>query len=386
VWSSERAGAWQLELRDAKGALVRALTRKEHGYRRVADLDSASSSVVVEASEEPTDTSVLRVPLGGGEPQRIAGSPGEMIDATFGMGHDVLVSRHATRTAMPRWEVRSVSGARPPIDLPSMVEAPPALPQIEYAEIGADRVRVAIVRPKSFAPGRKHAVIDAAYGGPSVTVVTSDASTQLLNQWMADATGAIVVSIDARGTPHRDRAWERALAGRLSQAPVEGHVAALQALGAKFPEMDLSRVGVFGWSFGGTFSAYAALAHPEIYKAAVVGAPVTDWRDYDTCYTERYLGLLDAHKAAYDASSVVALASKPREHEPRPMLIVHGTADDNVYFMNTLALADALERSGRPFELFPVAGVTHMLVEPPMIRAVWTRAAEFLRTHLAAAR
>jgi dipeptidyl-peptidase-4 len=261
------------------------------------------------------------------------------------------------------------------------------MPTIEYAELGADRVRVAIVRPRTFAPGRKHAVIDAAYGGPSVTVVTSDASTQLLNLWMADATGAIVVSIDARGTPHRDRAWERAIAGRLSQVPVEGHVAALQALGEKYAEVDMTRVGVFGWSFGGTFSAFAALAHPEVYRAAVVGAPVTDWRDYDTCYTERYMGMPDARKAAYDEASVVALASKPRSsHRARPMLIVHGTADDNVYFMNTLALADALERSGRPFELFPIAGVTHMLVEPPMIRAVWTRAAAFLRTELAPAR
>jgi dipeptidyl-peptidase-4 len=384
VWSTERNGAWQLELRDAKGELVRALTRKEHGYRRVADLDSASASVVIEASEEPTDAGVLRVPLGGGEPTRLAGAPSEMIGAAFANNHDVFISRHATRTAMPRWEARSVSGARPPIELPSLVETPPAIPQIEYAEIGADHTRVAIVRPRSFVAGAKHAVIDAAYGGPSVTVVASDASTQLLTQWMADATGAIVVSIDARGTPHRDRAWERALSGHLSDVPVDGHVAALGALGARYPEMDKARVGVFGWSFGGTFSAFAALTHPEIYKAAVVGAPVTDWRDYDTCYTERYLGVPGATSAAYDASSVVARAAK--SSSSRPMLLVHGTADDNVYFMNTLKLADALERAGRPFELFPIAGVTHMLVEPPMIQAVWTRAAEFLRAHLATSR
>ena len=223
---------------------------------------------------------------------------------------------------------------------------------MQLETVGPEHVRVAIVRPRGVPADRRLPVIDSAYGGPHASMVQQSATTYARMQWIADATGAAVVAIDARGTPHRGRAWERALAGKLGAVPLEGHVATLQAIGAAHPELDVSRVGVYGWSFGGYFAAMAVLARPDVYVAGVAGAPPVDWRDYDTAYTERYLGLPDDDAAAYDAASLLTMAkdAAAKGLPARKLLIVHGTADDNVWFLNALKLVDALERAHRPFE------------------------------------
>ena len=159
---------------------------------------------------------------------------------------------------------------------------------------------------------------------------------RLLPQWLADQ-GFIVAAVDNRGTGNRGRAWEQAVYGKFGSVPLEDQVAGLKALGDKFPEMDLERVGVYGWSFGGYLSALAVLRRPDVFKAAVAGAPVVDWLDYDTHYTERYLGLPDTDAAAYKEASLLTYAADLS----RPLLLVHGTADDNVYFRHTLKLTDA---------------------------------------------
>jgi dipeptidyl-peptidase 4 len=155
-------------------------------------------------------------------------------------------------------------------------------------------------------------------------------------------------------------------------------VAGLQALGWRYPEMDLDRVGIVGWSFGGYLSALAVLRRPEVYKAAVAGAPVVDWLDYDTHYTERYLGLPDTDAAAYQEGSLLTYTADLR----RPLLIIHGTADDNVYFRHTLKLANALFRAGNDFELLPLPGLTHMVPDPVATQRLWSRVALHFRQHL----
>ena len=131
----------------------------------------------------------------------------------------------------------------------------------------------------------------------------------LLPQWLADQ-GFIVVAIENRGTPGRGSEWEGAIYQKFGSVPLEDQVAGLKALGQKYPELDLDRVGIVGWSFGGYMSALAVLKRPDVFKAAVAGAPVTDWEDYDTHYTERYLGLLPESKKAYEEASLLPLASK----------------------------------------------------------------------------
>jgi dipeptidyl-peptidase-4 len=385
LWSTERGGEWQLELRDASGAAVRSLLPRGFGYLYVADVDEKARTAVVVASDDPTQGAVWLVSLDGAPAPRRLGAPGAapgFATATFGRAHDRYVSHETSLASTPHWFVRSLDGAVAR-ELPATVEWPLALPAVETTEVGAERFRVAIVRPHGFRADRRYAVIDAAYGGPGVSVVEQSALAFVRAQWLADATQAVVVAIDGVGTPRRGRDWERALHKKLGSVPLESHVAALQALGTKYRELDLSRVGVYGWSFGGYFAALAVLTRPDVYKAAVAGAPPADWGDYDTAYTERYLGLPKDDAAAYDEASLLTYASKPAAAgQARPLLVVHGTADDNVWFLNSVKLADALERGKRSFALLPLAGTTHMLLDPDLAEDVWLRTARVLREAL----
>lgn len=386
LWASDAGGPeWRLELRDPTGKLVRSLLPAGFGYVALADVDEKTRTAVVEASADPTGTSLWRISLdGSGAPGRIGPERGEL-SAHFDESHTTFVVREESLETMPHVLVRSLDGTAAR-ELPSLVETPKMLAGVEMEEVGPDRVRVAVVRPHGYRPGRRYAVIDAAYGGPLHAVVTQSALAYVRAQWMADATGAIVVAMDARGTPRRGHDWERAIAGKLGAVPLEGHVATLKALGEKHPEMDLSRVGVYGWSFGGYFSALAVLARPDVYRVGAAGAPPADWRDYDTAYTERYLGLPQERAADYDAASLLTYARKPPEGDaaPRPLLILHGTADDNVWFLNSLKLADALEHAKRPFTFFPISGVTHMPLEEDLNESLWLRVADTLRDALRA--
>src|SRR5262249_27202335 len=148
----------------------------------------------------------------------------------------------------------------------------------------------------------------------------------VMDQWYADA-GFIVVRSDNRGTPSRGRAWERAILKDLITVPLGDQVAALQAVAARHHELDMSRVGVFGWSFGGYFAALAVMLRPDVFHAAVAGAPVTDWKLYDTAYTERYMRLPEHNAAGYEQTSALTHAAKLT----RPLLIIHGITDDNVH-------------------------------------------------------
>lgn len=202
----------------------------------------------------------------------------------------------------------------------------------------------------------------------------------LLDQWLADQ-GFIVVSLDGRGTPGRGSDWERAIDGRFGSVPLEDQIAGLKALGRRHPEMDLERVGIVGWSFGGYLAAQAVPRAPEVFRAAVAGAPVTEFLDYDTHYTERYLGLPESNPRAYEEASLLKDAAGLR----RPLLLIHGTGDDNVFFRHTLRLADALFLAGRDFELLPLSASTHMTPDPEVREHLWLRIARFFQRHLAPA-
>jgi dipeptidyl-peptidase-4 len=285
----------------------------------------------------------------------------------------VVVTR-ATAREMPRTSVHGPDGALV-AELPSVAVEPPFAPTTEYRKVGAgEGLWARVVRPRGAAPEKLPVIVDV-YGGPHFQQVTR--APRLVEQWLADQ-GFLVVAFDGRGTPRRGRAWERALLGDLGGANLDDQVAGLQALAREVPELDLARVGITGWSFGGYLAALAVMKRPDVFKAAVAGAPVVDWRDYDTFYTERYLKLPQEHADAYDRSSLLTWA--PRLD--RPLLILHGTADDNVYFFHSLKLSDALFRAGRPHELLPLSGLTHMVPDPVVVERQWERIVRHFREHL----
>jgi dipeptidyl-peptidase-4 len=260
----------------------------------------------------------------------------------------------------------------------SYAEAPGLLPRVTLLTAGARELPAAVLLPSWHEPGTRLPVLMDPYGGPHAQRVVASRNAHLTSQWFAEQGFAVVV-VDGRGTPGRGPAFERAVHGDLAAPVLEDQVDGLHAVAEQYPDLDLGRVGIRGWSFGGYLAALAVLRRPDVFHAAVAGAPVTDWALYDTHYTERYLGHPDREPAAYARSSLLEDAAKLT----RPLLIVHGLADDNVVAAHTLRLSSALLAAGRPHSVLPLSGVTHMTPQEVVAENLLLLQVDFLRRALA---
>jgi dipeptidyl-peptidase-4 len=371
VWRTERDGEAVLELRSRSGAAT-AITPREIGLRDVISI-GANTLWVTGSGSDATEQHVYRIPYGtsAGPPVRVTTEPG--VHTAVVRGSIAIITSEGPQGPMQRvMRGENLAGT-----LPSVAEEPPSEPRPEFVRVGDAELAAVIIRPTSFDPAHRYPVLLNVYGGPHNQMVQRVNRRYLLQQWYADH-GFIVVSIDGHGTPGRGRAFERAIARDVITRPLADQVAGLRALGERFPELDLERVGIYGWSFGGYFSAMAALNEPQVFRAAVAGAPVTDWRDYDTHYTERYMGLPDENREGYDRGSAIVHAARLE----RPLLLIHGTSDDNVYFTHSVKLSDALFRAGRDHEFLPLSGHTHMVSDPEVARALHGRILGFFDRHL----
>jgi dipeptidyl-peptidase-4 len=376
LWLSERSGHSRLELRDRSGGLIRELTPPEIEVSGVADLGD-DDTAIVSASAEPTERHLYAVALSGETPPRRLSSGRGLHAAHFSpRHHDSYVAPSRLLDGTKELVVRKRNGDGL-TSIASRAEEPPFLPNLELLSVGTQGYRCAVIRPHHFDAERRYPTLVSVYGGPGYSVVNAEPSHYLLEQWFADH-GFIVVSIDGRGTPGRGRDWERAIKGNLIAVPLEDQVEAFQALAEVVPQIDRERVGIFGWSFGGYFSAMAVMRRPEIFHAGVAGAPVSDWRDYDTHYTERYLGLPDENATGYADSSLLTHAEKLA----RPLLIIHGTGDDNVYFLHSIKLSNALFHAGKRHEFLPIAGHSHMLSDASATTQLYTRIIRFFEQNL----
>lgn len=254
-------------------------------------------------------------------------------------------------------EVSVVREGKPVVPVGSYPVDPGLEPRPLMLSVGERGLRAALLLPTGYRPGEDPAlpVLLDPYGGPHAQRVLHSRNAFLTSQWLADQGFAVLVA-DGRGTPGRGPAWEKEVAGDLAGVTLADQADTLRAVAAGHPELDLGRVAIRGWSFGGYLSALAVLRAPETFHAAVAGAPVTDWTLYDTHYTERYLGRPDEKPEAYRQSSLIDDAPGLR----RPLLIVHGLADDNVFVAHSLRLSSALLAAGRAHTFLPLVGATHM--------------------------
>ncbi len=376
LWTTERNGAWQLEVRSADGRALRSLTAADFRYKGIVDLDTESKVVYVTGGGDPTQTHLFRLSTEGSVPVPITTDQG-LHSATFSENHKVYIHSSSTMDGQRKQVVRSTDG-RALGSLQSVAEKPPFVPNVELTTVGSDpSFHAVLVRPQNFDARRRYPVIASVYGGPHAQTVTSSPNAYLLQQWIADH-GFIVVSIDGRGTPSRGRAWERVIKGNLIDIPLSDQVAGLKALAKKYRELDLDRVGVYGWSFGGYFSAMAVMRRPDVFDVGVAGAPVSEWLDYDTHYTERYMGMPDENAAGYSDSSVLTHA-KDLE---KPLLIIHGTSDDNVYFSHSLKMSNALFRAGKHHDFLALSNFTHMVPDPLVTARLYQRIVDYFVEHL----
>ncbi|MCU1389790.1 MAG: Dipeptidyl-peptidase-4, partial [Ilumatobacteraceae bacterium] len=262
----------------------------------------------------------------------------------------------------------------------SNAQTPLDEPNVTIHRVGDDDLAVAVLLPHGTIDGPLPVLLDP-YGGPHAQRVLSSRSAYLSSQWFADQGFAVIIA-DGRGTPGRGTEWERAIYHDLAGPVIEDQVRALEGitevLHADGIELDRDRVGMRGWSFGGYLSALAVLTRPDVFHAGIAGAPVTDWRLYDTHYTERYLGDPFSDPEPYDVSSLLDLADRLT----RPLLLIHGLADDNVVAAHTLQLSAALLAAGKAHEVLPLSGVTHMTPQEVVAENLLLHQLEFLRRAL----
>ena len=259
----------------------------------------------------------------------------------------------------------------------SYAQTPLVEPNVSIHRVGDDNLAVAVVLPHGVISGPLPVLIDP-YGGPHSQRVVSARSAYLSSQWFADQGFAVIIT-DGRGTPGRGTEWERAVHLDLAGPVLDDQVRALEGvteiLARDGIRLDRQRVGIRGWSFGGYLAALAVIQRPDIFHAAVAGAPVTEWRLYDTHYTERYLGDPFTDPEPYDRSSLLDIAHLLTQ----PLLLIHGLADDNVVAAHTLRLSSALLAAGKSHEVLPLSGVTHMTPQEIVAENLLLHQLEFLR-------
>lgn len=275
-------------------------------------------------------------------------------------------------------------------DITSTAAEPGFTPNVTFTRLGEHRLYTAIIAPSPSSPyahADKLPVLMKPYGGPGFQQVVASQSFYWEGQWWADQ-GFLVVTADGRGTTGRGPAWDRAIFENMKGVTLADQIEAVNALPEAVsrlnadgrrpgvPAPDLDKVCMIGWSYGGFLSALAVLDAPNVFKAACAGAPPTDWTLYDTHYTERYLGL---DPDVYYRNGIVQDAPKLE----RPLMLIHGFADDNVTIAHSLRLSQALMAAGRPHTFLPLTGITHMTNDETVAENLLTIQRDFLRDALA---
>ncbi|MEN9705107.1 MAG: hypothetical protein RLZZ393_986 [Pseudomonadota bacterium] len=374
IWASDRSGYRHLYLYDLDGRLVRPLTQGEHmtigdssdsGLRGV---DEKQGYVYFMSNADSVlERQLYRTRLSGGKPERITAGHGVH---SVSMSDDarVFLDNHSSHERPPSLTLRDASGKVIDVLVANTLDGShpyaPFMDAHSTPEFGTLRaadgqvMHYKLIKPRDMQPGRRYPALVEVYGGPHAQNVTDSwgGHWDRLQQVLASE-GFVVFLLDNRGSGQRGERFESSSFRHLSDVELEDQVAGAEFL-RSLPFVDGNRIGIFGWSYGGYMALEAILRAPDHFAASVSGAPVTDWRLYDTHYTERYMGMPQDNPSGYEKASVIPLARGLR----RPLLLIHGMADDNVLFQHSTALMKALQDANRPFELMTYPGGKHGLV------------------------
>jgi dipeptidyl-peptidase-4 len=340
---------------------------------QVASVVDVGETVTFTGTQEPTEMHGWRLDPRDGIITRLTHAAG-VHDVVAGGGLMVVTSE----TADSPLPVAVLRKADEPIhSFASFAETPSLTASPTFVSLGRSDLRTAVFTPGGVEPDHPLPVLLDPYGGPGHRRVVRASRAHLEAQWFADQ-GFVVLVADGRGTPYRGAAWERSVSGDYFDPALEDQVEALHAAAERFIFIDLTRVAMRGWSYGGGLVLAALLRRPEVFRAGIAGAPVTDMRLYDTHYTERYLGTPAAQPDAYERADVVKDAAALRGE----LMLVHGIADDNVYVAHSLRMSKALMEQGRRHTMIPLSGITHRPTDAAAAEHMLNIEVDFLRRAL----
>jgi len=341
----------------AEAKLERQLETGDYEVLGIRGVDEASGTVFFEANkDDPRQVHIYSVQLDG------SGLTALTMEEGTHLAHFSDDGKHYTQMyfgpqAAPRLTLCAVGGACNPVWAGHDEIADYGLRAPKYLEFKADDDTVLygqlLLPPDGTVSGKIPVIVDI-YGGPAAQMVrkaTPDAFSEILAR-----RGFAVFSVDNRGTPARDRKFQAAIRHQFGAVELKDQLTALDQLLGQYPQLDKDRVGIWGWSNGGSMTLYS-MTHSDRFKAGVAVAPVTNQANYDSIYTERYMGLLRDNKAGYDGSDITKAADKLHGS----LLLVHGTSDDNVHFQNSIQMINALIAAGKPFQLMVYPNKTHSI-------------------------
>lgn len=365
VWMSERDGWARLYRYDAAGALVNRITEGEWPVTKVLAIDPVEARVIFEAHSDvdrPYDTHVCSVGLDGTGFRQLTTEPGTH-SGTVSPDHRLIVDHHSSVNRLPAVDLYRAEGtfvARLAeatfVDADQLVWTE-AEEFIVPAADGTTDLHGLIYHPSGFDPAGSYPVIESIYAGPNSAYVpqTAQAETSLRARALAEA-GFVVVVVDGRGTPERSKAFHDVAYRDFAGSVISDHVSAISALAADRPYLDLSRVGVFGRSYGGYFTARALLEAPEFYQVGVAINGVYEMREGNGAGPiEVVMGPLRENVAGYDALDLLPMA----ERLAGKLMLVHGTSDVNVAFSASLRMVEALTKAKKSFDFLPVNEQPH---------------------------
>jgi dipeptidyl-peptidase 4 len=351
LWKSEPSGFAHLSVGRTGGGSPQPITRGDWVVDKIVGVDEASGYVYFTATEENVRRRpIYRVALDGTGFAKITSTPRGQHSALLSPDGRFLLDTYSSVSEPPVLSLLSSSGktvrvvCRPDSRLDEF-----DLGTVEETSVTADdgqRLEAALLKPVGFDPSKKHPVIVYVYGGPHSQVVRDAwGATTLLDHLLASR-GFLVWSLDNRGSFGRGHVWEAAVFRDMGRRELIDQLAGVRYL-KTLPYVDGARIGIWGWSYGGYLTLFSMTRAPEVWKCGIAGAPVTDWKFYDTIYTERYMKTPQENPDGYERSAPLSKAGDLAA----PLLIIHGGSDDNVHLQNTVAFTDALVKAGKPYEL-----------------------------------
>ena len=358
VWSSERSGWRHLYRYSSEGKLLAQLTRGDWEVTGLACVDESDGEVFFTATERsPLERHFYRVRLDGSDFRPLTKAPGTHA-VSMPENCAYYLDTHSSLTAPPRRTLHARDGAEWAVFLEADRK-----PQEEYEILPTEIIEVKapdgallyarLIKPAVFQAGHKYPAVVMVYGGPHAQNVRNSWAGLTLDQVLAHR-GFVIWQLDNRGSAGRGHAWESVIHRNLGAKELEDQKTGLKHL-LSLGFVDSARVGLYGWSYGGYMTLYSVLNAPDLFAAGVAGAPVTDWRHYDTIYTERYMGLPSDNEEGYKRSSPVHQAANLKAK----LMLIHCAEDDNVLFQNTFQMAAALQRAGKHFDLVIYPQKTH---------------------------
>ena len=359
---------------DTRELQIAGKTISPAGLQVMSIVDIKDDYIDVIATQDALSRDLLRIGFDGSITEI---SQGGMASATTTTAELQVVVESRLDTNTRSYQLRR--GVKTEHYFDSLAESPDFTSQVHILQTGSHQVNTAVLFPRDHVYGsKKLPVMMRPYGGPHGPQVQNGALSYAIDQWFADQ-GFVVIIADNRGTGGRGPAWDHAIYQDFVAPVIDDQVNAVIDVAKHFPEdVDSSRVGITGWSFGGYLSALAVMKRPDVFHAAVAGAPVTEWLWYDTAYTERYLGHPEKFPEIYEDHSLMPMANQLE----RPLMLVHGLADDNVVAAHSLSLSGALLANKKPHTVLPLSGVTHMTPQEIISENLMLLTVEYLKEQL----